>query len=161
MALLTDSDKSRWDAFVASSDFASCYHQVGWKEVIEKSFGHQTYYLMSENGLNGIDGILPLVHLKSLIFGNFLVSLPYFNYGGVCVSNQESVNKLLGEAKFLATEVGAEYIEFRHVEHLYEDLPVKKNKVTMTLILPEDAELLLKSEKWMKLKTFMLFFLRI
>lgn len=145
MALLTNSDKLRWDAFVLSSTYASCYHQTGWKEIIEKTFGHKAFYLMSENQSNGIDGILPLIQLKSRLFGNFLVSLPYVNYGGVCISNQESLDRLLREAELLAKEINVEHIEFRQTEYLCEDLPAKTNKVTMTLTLPEDPEKLFKS----------------
>lgn len=146
MPLLTDADKQHWDAFVMASDFSACYHQIGWKEVIEKSFGHKAFYLISEDGSGGIEGILPLAQLKSRLFGNFLVSLPYFNYAGACASNQESLNRLLSEAKLLATETNAEHVELRHTEHLYEDLPVKTTKVTMRLALSSgDPEALLKS----------------
>ncbi|HRD65452.1 MAG TPA: FemAB family PEP-CTERM system-associated protein [Candidatus Competibacter sp.] len=144
MVFLSESDKNRWNAFVQAADDATCYHQAGWKEVIENTFGHKTFYLISEDGSKKIKGILPLVQLKSLLFGNFLVSLPYFNYGGACVSNQEGLRDLLNEAKIIAAETNAKYIEFRHARHLYEELPVKKTKVAMELALPEDAEQLLK-----------------
>jgi serine/alanine adding enzyme len=145
MSLLTDSDKQRWDAFVLASDHGACYHQTGWKEVIEKSFGHQTFYLMSEDRVGGIEGILPLVQIKSRFFGNFLVSLPYFNYGGACASNRESLSKLLSEARLLATKMKAEHMELRHTQHLYEDLPVRTAKVAMRLELPSVPQALLKS----------------
>lgn len=145
MLLLTDFDRQRWDAFVIASDHSVCYHQVGWKQVIEKTFGHQTFYLMTEDESGGIDGILPLAQLKSRLFGNFLVSLPYFNYGGACASNQNSLRRLLNEAKLLAAETNAEHMELRHTAHLYEDLPAKTTKVMMRLRLPDDPETLLKS----------------
>jgi FemAB-related protein (PEP-CTERM system-associated) len=145
MPLLTDSARQDWDAFVQASEHSTCYHQIGWKEIIEKSFGHKTFYLMSEDRSGAIDGILPLVQLKSRLFGNFLVSLPYFNYGGICVSNTESLNRLLTEAKILAAELNVEHIELRHTRHLFENLPVKTTKVTMQLKLSGDAETLFKS----------------
>lgn len=143
--LLTDRDVHEWNNFVMTSQHSTCYHQIAWKKVIEKSFGHKTFYLMSEDGIGGIDGILPLALLKSRLFGSFLVSLPYFNYGGACASNQESLNKLLSAAKLLATETNAEHIELRHTALLYCDLPVKTSKVAMRLTLPSDVELLFKS----------------
>ncbi len=51
------------------------------------------YYLLAENeGSNiesGIAGILPLVHIKSILFGNSLVSMPFLNYGGVLTEDVE------------------------------------------------------------------------
>ena len=53
-----------------------------------RAFGHRCYYLVCEDGDGVTVGVLPLVHLKSRFFGNFLVSMPYFNYGGVARSNR-------------------------------------------------------------------------
>ena len=145
MLLVTERDQQKWNAFVVTAEQSSCYHQIGWKQVIEKTFGHKTFYLMVEDEAGGIEGVLPLVQLKSRLFGNFLVSLPYFNYGGACASHEGGLNKLLNEARLLATELNAEHIELRHTEHLYPDLPVKTNKVAMRLTLPSDTESLLKS----------------
>lgn len=128
-----------------AAKYSSCYHQIGWKEVIEKSFGHKTFYLMAEDESGDVVGILPLVQLKSRLFGNFLISLPYFNYGGACVSKQEALYSLLSNAEILAHETNAEHIEFRHTENFYPDLPVKTTKVAMRLTLPEDAQTLFKS----------------
>lgn len=140
-----DSDVLQWNNFVRISENSTCYHQIGWKKVIEQSFGHKTFYLMAEDGSSHVEGILPLVQLKSRLFGNFLLSLPYFNYGGACASSAESLNTLLNDAKLLATEIDAKYIEFRHTVHLYEYLPVKTTKVALRLTVPNDPERLLKS----------------
>lgn len=145
MPCLTNMDKNRWDAFVMASDHSTCYHQTGWKEVIENSFGHKTFYLMAQDESSGIEGILPLVQLKSRLFGNFLISLPYFNYGGACATNQAGLRKLLIEAMQIASQTKAEHIELRHTENLYQDLPVKTTKVIMKLALPAEPETLLKS----------------
>lgn len=145
MRVLTEGDARRWDDFVLRSASSSCYHQIAWRDVIERSFGHRTFYLLSEADSGAVDGVLPLIQLKSRMFGNFLVSLPYFNYGGVCAASEDARQKLLTEAKLLAIETNAEHIELRHTEHLYSDLSVKTSKVAMRLTLPGDAGLLLKS----------------
>ena len=66
---LTIEDYSRWDHFVNENNDATFFHQAGWQDVISKAFGHQTYYIYVENK-DHITGILPLVHIKSLFFGN-------------------------------------------------------------------------------------------
>lgn len=138
--LYRDTDHDHWDTYVMASQQASCYHMIGWKKVIEKSFGHNTYYLLSEDENKKINGILPLVHLKSLLFGNFTVSLPYFNYGGICADNNEISTQLLHEAATIAGVQKMDHIELRHIYHSVADLPVKTSKVSMQLTLPQTKE---------------------
>jgi FemAB-related protein (PEP-CTERM system-associated) len=74
-----------------------------------------------------------------------MVSLPYFNYGGVCADNGEARDQLLKEAIGIAGEEKSEHIELRHTEELDIGLPVKTSKVCMKLGLPEKSEDLWKS----------------
>src|SRR3990170_7694682 len=131
--LFREEDRSRWDEYVGRSAVAACYHLAGWKDVIEKSFGHSAYYLLSESSDGETNGILPLIHLKSLLFGNFMISLPYLNYGGICADSDEIENRLFEEAISLADEKRAHHIEFRHTHHLRRALPSKTTKVSMRL----------------------------
>lgn len=119
-----------------SSNDARCYHLTGWKDVIEQSFGHTTWYLLSEDERGAINGILPLVQLKSQLFGNFAVSLPYFNYGGLCADNAEISDHLADGAIQCAKENGAEHIELRQNNPMEIGWQVKKSKVSMFLPLP-------------------------
>jgi len=138
-------DRDRWEDYVKRSPPATLYHQIGWKEVIERSFGHRGYYWLAEDPSGRIRGILPLVHLKSLLFGSFMVSLPYFNYGGVC-AEEETVRSVLMEAAVEgAKRAGAAHIEFRQQAPVRADLPVKTAKVSMRLDLPASAEALFQS----------------
>jgi FemAB-related protein (PEP-CTERM system-associated) len=140
--LLTDTDCRAWDQYVAESSEATCYHLAGWKKVIEESFGHKTFYLLSEDQSGKITGILPMVHLKSFLFGSFMISLPYFNYGGICAQDKESYSLLFNEAARLAREAGAGYIEFRDRKSADNGLPKKESKVSMLLSLPSSEKLL-------------------
>jgi len=129
-------DSRNIDRYIAQSSSASLYHNYAWCEVIEKSFGHKTYYLVCEEKKDSLSGILPLVHMKSLIFGNFIVSMPFFNYGGVCADNEVNRNHLIGEAIKLAKKLDARHIEFRQEEPLNNGFPFKLEKVSMRLNLP-------------------------
>lgn len=138
--LLREADKERWNNYVMRSSTSTCYHLTGWKDVIETSFKHKTYYLLAEDRANEIKGVLPLVHLKSILFGNFMVSLPYFNYGGICADNDETESQLLKKAEDIAVREHAGHIEFRHTRQLGDGLPVKKAKVCMHLALPDNPD---------------------
>lgn len=137
-------DRVRWDEYVMRSDSSSGYHSIGWKNLIESVFGHKTFYLLSEDGGGNINGILPLVHMKGLIFGNFMVSIPYFNYGGICSDDPRAGRELLDEAVLIAEREKAAHIELRQTEQLKNGLPVKTSKVSMLLDLPTSPEVLFK-----------------
>ncbi|MEW6417376.1 MAG: FemAB family XrtA/PEP-CTERM system-associated protein [Nitrospirota bacterium] len=153
--IFREEDRERWDSFVMNTGNSSCYHLTGWKNVIERSFGHKSYYLLAEDIENKVRGILPLVQLKSVLFGNFMISLPYFNYGGICTDNEEIFIQLLKEATKIAAERKSEHIELRHTQHISNGLKVnpvgihsygvKTTKVSMRLELPQNSEELWKS----------------
>lgn len=143
--LYTEADRDHWNAYVMGSEDASCYHLIEWKDVIEKTFGHKTYYLLSESNTGIINGILPIVNLKSFLFGNYGVSLPFFNYGGVCADNDGIHQELLIEAANIAQSHNMKHLELRHVQNSENGLPVKTSKVAMRLLLPEIADTLWKS----------------
>lgn len=145
VALLREEPTREWDAFVAASARAVCYHQAGWRTVIERSFGIRTFYLYARDSNGMINGILPLAQMKSRLFGNFLVSLPYFNYGGVCAADASALRSLVSEAVELGAELDVRHLELRHTENLLPDMPQKTSKVTMRLTLPTEAEPLWRS----------------
>ena len=138
--LYREEDAERWDTFVMASPNSSGYHLIGWKNVIEKSFRHKTYYILSEDNEKKINGILPIVQLKSLLFGNYGVSLPYFNYGGVCAENIEVLDQLFLEAVNIARNKKMLHLELRHFQNVEKELPVKMSKVSMRLSLPREKE---------------------
>lgn len=140
-----DEDESRWNGYVNESSKSECYHQVGWKDVIEGSFGHKTFYLMSESREGNVNGLLPLVQIKSVLFGRYMASLPYFNYGGVLADDEDIREKLLDEAVRIASEEGAEHLELRHTVNFEGELKAKTSKVSMHLPLPASSDELWKS----------------
>ncbi|MBI5643625.1 MAG: FemAB family PEP-CTERM system-associated protein [Deltaproteobacteria bacterium] len=143
--LYSDGDRNRWEDFVEASPDSSLYHRISWKGVIERSFGHKSYYLMAEDHSGAVIGVLPLVHLQSFYFGSFFVSLPYFNYGGVCAATEDARAILIKEAISLASKNNASHIELRHTSDHFDELPSKKAKVSMLLDLPDTIEGLSRS----------------
>ena len=137
-------DRTLWDAYVTNHPTASNYHRYAWREVIENSFGHTCHYLAAKEKAGDIVGVLPLVYMQSMLFGRFLVSLPFFNYGGLLCDNQEIGNVLLSEAAALRGTLGAAHVELRHTEPWPGELPTKQAKVSMLLDLGCDSELLWK-----------------
>ena len=143
--LASPEDSQLIDRYVEQSDSSSLYHNYAWGDVIEKSFGHKSYYLICEKNNAHLGGVLPLVHMKSLFFGNLMVSMPYFNYGGVRADNLMNQNLLIGEAVKIAGNLGASHIELRQEEPLRNGFQFKSEKVSMRVQLPRSPDGLWKS----------------
>ena len=138
-------DNIKIDNYLEINKFSNLYLDYRWGEIIEKCFGHKYYYLLSENVDNTINGVLPFVHMKSWIFGNFIVSMPYFNYGGVCAEDERTQNQLISEAVRIAKDLNVHHIEFRQENSFNNGFPEKSSKVSMRLNLPGSPEELWKS----------------
>lgn len=109
---LDESRLADWDRFVLQCPDATFFHRAGWKRVIERSFGHTTHYLYAERA-GAIEGVLPLVHIKSAIFGNSLVSLGFCVYGGPVALTAEALDALDRSARDLAARLDVAHLEYR------------------------------------------------
>ena len=132
-----------WDDFVRLQRGWTHFHLHGWREVMRSALGHETIYLASRNG-GALSGVLPLVRVRSALFGHYLVSMPFLNYGGP-LGERDAVRALVAEAVALAEAGGAKLLELRSAQELPLELPVSHRKVTVVLDLPGDGEALMKA----------------
>ena len=146
MRVLQESEYPAWDHCVSEHPDASIYHLSAWRHILREAFGKTWYVVGAIRGSRVLGGI-PLVHMRSPLFGNFLVSMPYFNYGGVCAEADEWIDPILDECIALAKRLHVKHLELRHLRNHYSQLPVKTEKVSMWLTLPSDADALMKSFK--------------
>ena len=132
-------DGAAWDAYVARHPEASAYHGFGWRGVITRAFGHHTRYLAARSA-EGIRGVVPLVLFRSKIFGRFVVSMPFLNYGGVLADSPEVEEALVAAAVDETRQAGAHYLELRHTRQLFPRLQAKRHKVAMEVALQRSEE---------------------
>ena len=109
----TPEDTARWEQFVDGCPEASFFHRIGWRQVIERCFGHRTHYLLAERGAE-IIGVLPLAEVKSLLFGHALISLPFCAVAGVAATNEEAASALQHAAQDLGVRLGVQHLELRN-----------------------------------------------
>jgi len=127
-----------WDAFVMACPKATFFHRAGWQRVLRDIFRHDTYFLFAQTD-GRISGVLPLAHVKSLLFGSSLTSLPFAVYGGVAADDEDSARALTQEAQRLARELGVAHLELRNLERTQPEWPVQDLYVTFRkAILPEE-----------------------
>jgi FemAB-related protein (PEP-CTERM system-associated) len=173
----------------------SLYHLSAWRQIINRTYGHQTYLLIAiedgrqhkivessnwneqtedntgsgETNSRRVAGILPLIHLKSFAFANELISMPFFDSGGVLADDADVEKALLREAVSLAQRLKVKSIQLRQTLPLLSlpesgpetqdstanswlpalDCTVQKrlHKARMLLELPESSEALMGSFK--------------
>jgi serine/alanine adding enzyme len=101
-----------WQAYVDVAPDASPYHSIEWRDILRRTFGHRSWYLMASND-GGVCGVLPLVEMNSSMFGHFFVSLPFVNYGGILADSPKCQAALARAAVGLAARRGARHIELR------------------------------------------------
>lgn len=90
-------DAHAWDAYVQAAPEGTVCHLYGWREVIERSYRHRTFYLAAMQS-GHIRGLLPLVLVQSCLFGQHLVSMPFMDYGGVVTLDGADVRCQLVDA---------------------------------------------------------------
>ena len=132
-----------WDAFVRSRNEGTFCHLYGWRSIMEELLGHEVRYLAARNEDCAIVGVLPLVRVRSRLFGDYMVSMPFLNDGGP-IGDPDAVRFLAGHAEALARRSGVDLLELRSRNDIPGDLETSDRKVTVLLDLPEDPEVLWK-----------------
>src|SRR5690606_13158750 len=91
---------------------ATFFHRAGWKTVIETALRHDCHFLFAERA-GTVCGVLPLVHIRSALFGNSLISTGFTVGGGPIASDPEALAALDEEAIALADRLDVDYLEYR------------------------------------------------
>jgi FemAB-related protein (PEP-CTERM system-associated) len=125
---------AEWDTFVRFADTGTQCHLWGWKSIIERVLGHECIYLAARTQDGRIAGVLPLVRVSSRLFGSYLVSMPFLNYGGALGSDR-AVQALVARALELTKSGNIELLEMRSRNPLPVELPVSHRKITVVLDL--------------------------
>ena len=110
---LGDGEEPAWDAFVGDSADATFFHLSGWRRVMRDGLRRHTHYRVARRGQE-IVGVLPLVHVRSPLFGSSLVSMGFCVYGGIVARDAEAMQALARDAVALGERLGVGHVELRH-----------------------------------------------
>ena len=139
LEITTSAPESDWDRFVDRHPAATLYHLWRWRCVFEGAFGHRTIALAARRG-GAVAGVLPLVVMRSRLFGRFAVSLPFVNYGGVCAEDDDVAREMVEKAAAIARDEQLSHVELRHVARRLPHLPARQHKVGMHMALGRAPE---------------------
>jgi FemAB-related protein (PEP-CTERM system-associated) len=122
---LDEGTRERWDEFVQSCPQATFFHLSAWTLTVESVLGHRAYCLYALGDDGSIKGVLPLAHVRSKLFGNSLVSIPFAVYGGVAAVDTVAAQALDAAARELAKNLAVDWLELRN-----QDMPQDAEHVT-------------------------------
>lgn len=101
-----------WARLLDADPEATIFHEPGWSRAARSAFGHPLHTLAVRRG-GRLTGILPLVEIRSRLFGHRLISLPYATGGGILATDGESSAALAQAAESLAAHCRAAVVELR------------------------------------------------
>jgi FemAB-related protein (PEP-CTERM system-associated) len=105
-------DDARLQAFVRSHPRATFFHLPEWTAAVERGTGQKGHYLIAEQG-GAVRGVLPLTEIRSLLFGNALVSAGFATGGGILAEDERVAGALANAAWELADRLGCTSAELR------------------------------------------------
>ncbi|MEZ6139635.1 MAG: FemAB family PEP-CTERM system-associated protein [Zavarzinella sp.] len=127
----------RLQAFLGSKQHNHPAHNPLWLYVLKDGLRHVPYALEASSNGETV-GYLPLIFVRSTLFGRFLVSLPYLNTAGVFADAPDVQRGLIDQAIELSQSLRTRHLELRHEQPI--DHPrfngVRATKVHMRLALP-------------------------
>jgi len=133
-----------WNTYVDNNPSACIHHLSQWNTILKKSYNHECFYLYARDETNRIVGVLPLVRLKSRLFGDLIVSMPFFQRGGAIADHPQIEKMLIQAANDKAQLLAVQHIEYRDdIKH--STMPSQSHKVNMVLTLPDSKQQLWKS----------------
>lgn len=135
-----DGDADAWNALLGDLVGGTFCHLYGWRRVMEDALGHETFWWTARDSDGHVRGLLPLARVRSFVFGDYLVSMPFLNYGGP-VGSPSARTRLAAHARGLAEDLGVDLLELRSRTDLDSaDLIRNERKVTVLKRLPDSTE---------------------
>lgn len=133
----------RWERYFQRAARMPLSRHPAWLRVLEAGLKHEPFGLEALAG-EETRGVLLLAHVRSWLFGRFLVSLPYVNYGGPLADDASTAQALIDEAVQLADRLKVRYLELRHEQAVSHPALATRHggKVHMRLDLPATTDAL-------------------
>jgi len=132
-----------WHQYLAGRGGCQLYQRTEWDHVLQLYRLPVVWLVARREG--AIRGGLRLVWQRSLLFGNRLVSLPWFDGGGIVADDDEVFEALAAAALAAGRQRGAASITLKQ-EQPRPDWPQHRDdKVILALDLPSNSDQLWKS----------------
>ncbi|HBC47717.1 MAG TPA: FemAB family PEP-CTERM system-associated protein [candidate division Zixibacteria bacterium] len=137
-------DSPAWEYYVDCHPRRTIAHRWEWWSILANSFGVKPRYAVAECG-NKLVGVLPTVLMSSILFGRYMISMPWLDYGGPLADNDDIACKLIEFAVSQAEREKCKFVELRAVRQVAPGLVNKDQKYAFWLDLKSGEENVWKS----------------
>ncbi len=128
-----------WRRFVASAPDATPAHMIEWRDLIAGVFGYEPVYRVARR--NGrVCGVLPAFLVRSALLGPHIISVPFLNWGGMCVQDEAASAALVEDARKAVKLDPVGHFEMRCSYPPPPGVPARQHKVRIVLDLPGSAD---------------------
>jgi FemAB-related protein (PEP-CTERM system-associated) len=144
--------EAMWNGFVEGAEGGTFCHHSGWRRIMADVLSHEPVYTIAVDSDGSWQGVLPLIRVRSRLFGDYLISMPFLNYGGP-LGTRSAQAALAKHAVEAAKRLGVDLLELRARRSVPSDLRVSDRKVTVLLDLPPSSETLWRERFTGKLRS--------
>ncbi len=96
---LEEGERQIWDNYVRNSPCGLPQHLSGWRDVMSKTYGYKTHFLIAKEG-SEVMGVMPLFIVHSLLLGSSAMTMP----GGLCADSDEAATALIERGMEIARQ---------------------------------------------------------
>jgi hypothetical protein len=115
-------EKENWNELVKADKNSTVFSFYEWCSILEDIQKQKCI------GIKNGDTLLPLSLVKSAIFGNRLISVPFADYGGTITKNfnEDEFVGIIEKTKELADSLNVDYVEIRAPNQNFENFLLKE-----------------------------------
>ncbi|HEY9580238.1 MAG TPA: FemAB family XrtA/PEP-CTERM system-associated protein [Rhizorhapis sp.] len=101
------------DIFVLRHEASTPFHRPAWLYAVAQGTGQRAHYLVARDLAGTVAGALPLIEIRSRLFGRIMVSSGFAVGGGILAHSRKAVSELAAAGWALAIEKGCPSLELR------------------------------------------------
>src|SRR3546814_8387507 len=87
------------------------FHRPAWLYAVAQGTGQRAHYLVARDLAGTVAGALPLIEIRSRLFGRIMVSSGFAVGGGILAHSRKAVSELAAAGWALAIEKGCPCLE--------------------------------------------------
>ena len=142
--LADGNDHGVWNDYVLAHPEGSFFHRFEWHAVMREALGHQCHFLIAERG-GRVAGVMPVVEMRSLLFGHSLGSMPFATYAGPLGDDEAICAALERRSIEIAHRLNVGALELRYRHASGASRPVKTLYETFSKPIEADEEANMKA----------------
>ena len=137
---LEEKDRPAWDTYVRESAHGLPWHLSGWRDVMTKTYGYETHYLMATDD-GRVVGVLPLFFVRSFLVGSSATTMP----GGLCADDVEVATALIAQGRESAWQAKVKQLVLQDTRQVWPgDLHTTSSHVHWVVDAGEGADAIWK-----------------